>query len=295
MNKLFFALCAATLVFSSCLRLDPFMYSNTPIDAYLLDDYKDGEITSEERFAIDDSMVHHLQLVSDDDGNVATIHAFYIGDINRIATDTVLLYCHGNAGNIDNYWNRAKLLANLGTKNRFGVLIMDYRGFGMSEGEPTENGLYADVDACMIWLKDKGLTNDRLVIYGFSLGTAPATELSAYPRTLTPSKLILEAPFASTQTMTDDASGIHLPATNFTNNKVNNADKIKDVKQPLCWFHGIDDDFLSIKTHGEVVYKNYVGPYKEAHRVEGAGHSDLPFVMGYDTYSAAVLDFIIRN
>lgn len=295
MNKLLLSIGAFSIAFSSCLRLDPFMYSNTPSESYLLDAFEDGEITSEDRFLIADSLINHLQLVSDDAGNVATIHAFYIGDESRIATDTIILYCHGNAGNIDNYWNRAKLLANLGSKNRFGVLIMDYRGFGMSEGAPTESGLYADVDACMVWLKDKGLTNDRLVIYGFSLGTAPATELSAYPRTLTPSKLILEAPFASTQVMTDDASGIHLPATNFTNNKVNNADKIKDVKQPFCWFHGIADDFLSMKAHGEVVYKNYDGPYREAHRVESAGHSDLPLIMGYDAYSEAVLAFITRN
>ena len=77
------------------------------------------------------------------------------------------MYCHGNKWHMDFYWQRAKLLAHTNGKNKYGVLMMDYRGFGMSEGDPTENGMYADVNACMKWLKDKGLTNSRLIIYGF--------------------------------------------------------------------------------------------------------------------------------
>ena len=59
--------------------------------------------------------------------------------------------------------------------------MIDYRGFGLSDGPPTEDGMYADANAGMQWLKDHGLTNGRLAVYGFSLGSAPATKICAEP------------------------------------------------------------------------------------------------------------------
>jgi hypothetical protein len=62
---------------------------------------------------------------------------------------------------------------------------------------------------------------------------------------MNPSKLILEAPFASAETMIQDASGLALPSEFFTTLKINNAEEIKSVTQPFCWIHGEDDDFFS--------------------------------------------------
>jgi pimeloyl-ACP methyl ester carboxylesterase len=196
---------------------------------------------------------------------------------------------------MDFYWPRAQLLANTRGKNHYGVLMIDYRGYGLSEGKPSENGLYADVDAGLQWLKSNGLTNNRLMIYGFSMGTAPAVKLTAQPQSMTPSKLMLEAPMASAQVMLQDASGLSLPAEYATDLSINNAENIKLVQQPLFWIHGVDDDFLAIQTQGEVVYKNYQGTYKEAHRITGAGHSNIPPVFGFQNYLKAVGDFIIRK
>ena len=173
--------------------------------------------------------------------------------------------------------------------------MLDYRGFGMSEGKPTEKGLYADVDAGLKWLKNYGLTDDRLVIYGFSMGSAPATKLSAEPRSMKPCKLMLESPFASAEVMVQDGSGLALPGTFVTDLKIDNAEEIKSVQQPFFWIHGVEDDFLKITTHGEVVYANYMGPYKEAHRIPNAGHSTIPTTMGFQLYSNAVGDFITQH
>ena len=219
-----------------------------------------------------------------DESSATKIYAIYIGNINRIATDTVIMYCHGNAEHMDFYWPRAKLLANTKSKNRFGVLMVDYRGYGLSDGKPSENGLYADVDAALKWLQNKGLTNNRLVMYGFSMGTAPATKLSAENYSMKPSKLLLEAPFASAEVMVQDASGLAMPGEFFTNLKINNAEEIKMVQQPFFWIHGEADDFLNINTHGEVVYNNYTGIYKEAHRIPNAGHSTIETTMGFQNY-----------
>lgn len=281
-------------VSSSCLRMDSFLYNpDDSITEYLLDDFEgETEIQLDASYALPDSTQHVFTLTSDVDGDLASIYAVYVGDISRIATDTVILYLHGNAGHLDYYWPRIKLLANVGKKNRFGVLAIDYRGYGLSEGTPSEEALYADSDAALKWLKANGLSNDRLIIYGFSMGTAPATELIANARTMQPSKLMLEAPFASDEVMVQDASGLSLPGSFFTNLEINNADEIAKVDEPFFWIHGTADSFLSIETHGEVVYKNYEGSYSIAHRVQGGEHSDVPSVMGYDAYLDAVLEFI---
>lgn len=285
------------VVFSSCLRLDSNLYSPTKLEKYELNNSTGHtEISVGVEYDLPENLIHLFTLNSQgaNEDSPTKIYAVYIGDTNRIGIDTVITYCHGNSYNMDVYWSRAKLLANLGKKNRFGVLMMDYRGYGMSEGEPTEEGLYTDVNTCLTWLKDKGLTNDRLIIYGFSMGTAPATELTANPRALTPSKLILEAPFASAAVMVDDASLLANTSSFYTNLAIDNAEEIKKVQQPFLWIHGKADAFLSIETHGEVVYKNYQGSYSKAVRVENGAHSDVPAVYGYENYLKDVLEFIER-
>jgi hypothetical protein len=129
-------------------------------------------------------------------------------------------------------------------------------------------------------------------MYGFSLGTAAATELTANPRTLRPAKLILEAPFASAEVMVQDASRLALPSSFFTNLKIDNAEEIKKVSQPFLWLHGEADDFLSVTTHGQVVSENYKGARQTVKRVANGGHSNVPTIMGYENYTRMVLDFI---
>jgi pimeloyl-ACP methyl ester carboxylesterase len=204
----------------------------------------------------------------------------------------VILYCHGNKWHMDFYWQREKLLAHVGGKHHYGVLMMDYRGYGLSDGEPTEEGMYTDVDAAMQWLKWSGLASQRLIIYGFSVGSAPACELTANPRSMTPSKIILEAPFANAATMVQDASQLAMPSSFLTNLKIDNSEEIKKVSQPFMWIHGIDDKFLNINTHGQVVYNNYHGTYREAHKVTGADHGDVPVKYGFASYLSDIYAFI---
>ncbi len=283
----------------SCSRLDDSLFNpNTKkISTYTFDNYTgDVDFHLDASYKIPDSLIHLITLDSktDDESGPTKIYGVYIGNINRIATDTVIMYCHGNKDHIDFYWPRAELLANAGNKNRFGVFMVDYRGYGLSEGKPSEKGLYADVDAALQWLKMNGLSGNRLIMYGFSMGTAPATKLTAEPTVMTPAKLMLEAPFASSDVLVQDATGLALPATFVTDLKINNAEEIKKVQQPFFWIHGIDDHYLNITTNGELVFKNYSGIYKEAHRIASAGHSDIPNTMGFQNYLKAVTDFIVR-
>lgn len=276
------------LAFSSCMRLDSNLYNNdNTITSYQLDNYSgEQDFILDATYKIPDSLIHHFTLSSliPGESSAKKIHAIYLGSISKIATDTVIMYCHGNKWHMDFYWQRAKLMAHIGGKNHYGVMMIDYRGFGMSEGEPTEDGMYADVDAAFQWLKLNGLTSQRLMVYGFSLGSAPACELTANPRSLTPSKIILEANFASAAVMVQDGSQISMPASYFTNLKIDNAEEIKKISQPLFWMHGKNDLFLNIDTHGQVVYNNHGGTYKEAHKIDGADHGEVPEKYGFENY-----------
>ncbi|MFK7799733.1 MAG: alpha/beta hydrolase [Aureispira sp.] len=276
------------IAIQSC-RLDDLAFNPTAIEEYLLEDspYKDERVLLPDSYDIDPSLIDIITLQS---GN-ETIYTVYIGDKSRIGQDTVILYCHGNSGNMDSYWERAKALANAGGKNRFGVFMMDYRGYGMSTGTPSEEGMYEDVDACMQWLKGMGLSDDRLVAYGFSLGSAPATELTAKPRSMQPSKLIMEAPFASFDYMSQTIAKISMAGSYYGNLEIDNAEEIKVVEEPFLWIHGIEDAFIPID-NGERVIANYQGSHLVERRIPGGEHSTVPTAMGIASYIQLMGDFI---
>lgn len=271
------------------------MFNNSALTEYKLDDYS-GVVALEvgNDYSVPVNAIHPFTLEMDIEGVNEEIHMVYTGDLSTMNQDTVILYCHGNRDHMDYYWPRQKLLSNIGGLNRLGVLMLDYPGFGLSGGLPTEENMYQSVELAMQWLKDQGVTSDRLIMCGYSLGSAPACELTAnqgYP--LAPTKLILESPFASAEVMVQDAAALNMPGSYFVNLKIDNAEEIKKIDIPLLWMHGTDDDFLSIKTHGEVVYKNKSGE-KTAVRIEGGDHNNPPAVMGYDNYLQALEDFIFN-
>lgn len=286
------------LFLSSCMKLDQNLFNeDNEITAYLLDDYQgEQDFRLDQSFDIPPSLIHLLTLDSQlpDETAPVQIRAVYIGDQNKISSDTVILYCHGNKWHMDFYWQRAKLLAHVNEKNRYGVLMMDYRGYGLSEGTPSEEGMYADVESCLKWLKENGLTDERLIMYGFSLGSAPTCELSSRPRHLWPAKIVLEAPFASAEVMVQDASRLNMPASYFTDLKIDNAEEIKKVSAPLLWIHGDEDNFLNYKTHGMVVFKNHPGSHNQKFLVSGADHGEVPEKMGFQNYLNLLKLFITK-
>ena len=285
------------LVGSGCFRLDAVLYNpDTSITEYRFNDYDADRWNFQvpPEMVVADSMIHLMTLMSQGDGEAAPtkIYAAYVGSLSEIATDTVILYCHGNGSHMDGYWQRVSLLANLGWKHRYGVMLMDYRGYGLSEGRPTEAGLYADVEACQRFLQEMGLTGDRLVMYGYSMGTAPAVKLSAHPQVMRPGWLVTEAPFASAEQMVQTSTGLAMPGSFVTNLQINNAEEIKSVDQPYLLLHGTDDDYLDYETHGLAVWENYGGAQGRLVAVEGAGHGDVPKVMGLDNYRGEMLKFL---
>ena len=103
------------------------------------------------------------------------------------------LFCHGNAGNISHRLETLRLARSLGLD----ILLFDYRGYGQSQGRPTEQGTYADVRGAWDWLvREAGAEPGRIVLWGRSLGGAVAAHLAA-SLDVPPAALILESAFAS--------------------------------------------------------------------------------------------------
>lgn len=279
---------------TSCLDLAPNLFNPNEVDEYLLDDYDNGDQQLPSSYDILPGELSEVIVTSSLDGDKETIYGYYLGDLNTMSTDSVILYCHGNAKTLDTYFQRAKLLYNANRKSGFGVLIFDYRGYGKSTGTPSVEGLKADTEAMIQWLANQGVQEDRFFIYGFSMGSIPAVYACHTNLGLNPKKLMLEAPIGDIDAMSQDGSGLSLPISFFADNEVNNAEDIKLVNQDLYWIHGFADDFIAWQTHGKPVFDNHAGEYKIDIFVEEGNHGDTPFVMGLEEYLTSIEDFLNR-
>ncbi len=279
-------------------NLDSIAFPSERLESYRFEQYEgDTELELPDSFSVENNKINLISTYSYGPGENEKykIYGVYIGDTSSIADDTIIVYCHGQAKHMDYYWSRAKLLAFTGGKYRYGVLMFDYRGYGMSEGESSEYGLYEDTRSFLRWLKNKGASPEKCIIYGFSLGTAPATEIAANFEEYKPAKLILESPMASVDNLAQESAIINISGKFLTTLELNNAEKIKRVNQPFMWLHGTEDDYIPI-SNGEIIYANYQGKYKEAHRVEGAKHgkNGVPETMGLAEYLETVSQFLVR-
>lgn len=299
MRNTLLILISIAMLFSCRKRLDNFLFNpDSTITSYEFDDFN-GPVSlevGEEYFVPPSNLVQFNVPFTSEDGEELSVAAVYSGDYFDINTDTVILYCHGNRDHMDFYWPRQKLYSHLGgSLGRYGVLTFDYPGYGLSTGTSTEQNMYDSTEAMLKWLKEQGLTDDRLILFGFSLGTAPVCEIAGNGGfSMSPSKIILEAPFASAEKLVQDAALISMPGSYFVNVKIDNAEEIKNVDVPFLWIHGEADDYLAIDKHGEVVFNNYTGPSKTAVRVPGGGHENTPLMLGYQNYLEAIESFILE-
>ena len=281
------------VLFVSCQKLDTNLFNaQTDIDAYLWDAYEgDREFHIGENYPVLAGEFTSFVVASEFEGESAQIQAVYLGDVNAIPQDTIIVYCHGNTGHMDFYWERAKLLYYAGAVSRYGVLMMDYRGFGLSGGTVSEPALASDVMASIQWLLDRGADPKKLVMYGFSLGSIPAIEICASDA-MTPARLILEAPIGNIDVMVQGSSSLSMPASFFTEIESDNIERIRQVSEPLLWIHGMADSFLPYDTHGQPLFDNHPGPEKNRILVEGGEHGDTPAIMGLELYMTEIDAFI---
>jgi fermentation-respiration switch protein FrsA (DUF1100 family) len=178
-----------------------------------------------------------------------TIHGWHLHHDEPAA---VALYCHGNAGNITYF---ADTLEVLHKRHRLSVLGFDYRGFGRSEGKPTEEGVYTDARAARRWLAEReGVDESEIVLLGQSLGGGVAVELASTDGCR---GLVL----ASTFTSLPDVAKWHapwLPARTLMTHTMTSIEKIRKYDGPLLLVHGTQDRVVPFK-HGEALFEAAAG------------------------------------
>ena len=177
-----------------------------------------------------------------------------------------ILYLHGNAGNLDSFGRTVRDLR--GSLDR-SVLIVDYPGYGRSEGKPSEAGCYAAARSAYEWLvKNQAIPPERVVIVGESLGGGVAVELaSGRPH----EALVLIRTFTSVPAVAAKATGLSsAPALMF--NRFDSLKKIGMCKSPI-FIAQADKDRLIPFTHGEKLRDAAKAPM-QFHVLRGLDHND---------------------
>lgn len=196
----------------------------------------------------------------------------------------VVLFFHGNAGNISHRLETLRLLRGLGAS----TLIIDYRGYGLSEGRPSEDGLYQDARAAWVHLTtERGIPPSRIIVFGRSLGGAVAVWLAAQ---VEPAGVVAESTFTSAP---DLGASVYpwLPVRLLSRFSFDSAATLPTVACPVLVVHSRDDEIVPF-SHGERLYQLAPEP-REMLELRG-GHNDGFLVTG-PRYTAAVKDFLWRN
>ena len=153
----------------------------------------------------------------------------HIKDIKK----KTILFLHGNAGNLDNRIYKLNFLGNLDIN----FLIISWRGYSLSDGKPTEHGLYEDAKTSVNFLLNKGILENNIILYGESLGTAVAVEIGQNKNF---AGIILESPFTSMVAMGKSVYPI-FPVKLLLKDKYESDKKIKNIKSPILIMHGEAD------------------------------------------------------
>ncbi len=199
--------------------------------------------------------------------------------------EPVILFFHGNAGNISHRLDYIQRLTRMG----FNVFIIDYRGYGKSSGKPSEEGLYIDALCAYDYLvDDEKIKPENIVLLGRSLGAAAAVETAANRDARS---LVVESGFLSVRHMARHM-GIFSIISPLLPASYNNLEKIKNISIPKLIMHGNRDEIVPFSM-GERLFA-VAGTPKYFHAIEGAGHNDT-YIVGGREYEDILKDFILNS
>lgn len=206
------------------------------------------------------------------------LHGWYIP---ARQSEHVLLFFHGNAGNISHRRESIEIFHRLGLS----VFIIDYRGYGKSAGKPDEAGLYRDAAAAWRYLTDeKSFADHRILIFGRSLGGAVATRLAAGVQAR---GLILESTLSSAQDFARQVLPL-LSRLVFTRYNFNTAEYIRHVNYPVLVLHSPEDEIMPFAL-GEKVFRSAHEP-KRFVTMQG-GHN-TGFLQSQPGYAQEIADWL---
>lgn len=193
----------------------------------------------------------------------------------------VLLFFHGNAGNISHRLDSIRQFHGLGLS----VLIIDYRGYGQSQGRTTEQGTYRDAHAAWRYLTGvRGVEASDIVLFGRSLGASVASRLAAEQQ---PGALIVESSFTSVPEIAQELYP-WLPARWLSRLKHATRDHVRRVRCPVMVIHSRDDDIIPF-AHGEAIFQAANEP-RTLLEIRGT-HNDA-FLRDEENYLAGLRRFL---
>ena len=171
-----------------------------------------------------------------------------------------VLYLHGNYEDLGSIAEYIPAF----TKAGYSMFAFDYRHYGHSEGTPTEVNVYADTQLAYEYLRTKlGVPADRIIIFGYSLGSGPAVELALHQPA---AGLVLQGPFVS-------AYRVMTRVPLFPGDKFNNLSKVPALRCPVLVIHGTSDNTVPF-WHGKKLYDAITAPKMKLF-VEGGPHTGL--------------------
>lgn len=198
----------------------------------------------------------------------------------------VILFFHGNAGNISHRLESIQIFHRLGLN----VFIFDYRGYGQSDGRPSEIGTYRDAEAAWQYLvKERQVSPNRIIVFGRSLGGAVAAWLA---HKHTPGALVLESGFTS---IPEIAAKLYpyLPVRLLSRYKYNTAEYLDEVDCPVLIVHSREDEIMPF-SHGQQLFERARGP-KEFLEISGTHNegfitSGERYIEGLNTFISEYLE-----
>ncbi len=206
------------------------------------------------------------------------LHGWYI---HAESPRGVVLFFHGNAGNISHRFDSIAVWRELG----YDVFIFDYRGYGLSDGKPSEQGTYLDGQAAWdLLVQERGIDPRAIVVFGRSLGAAIATHTAAANR---PAVLVLESAFSSVK----DMAGHYypwLPVRWIARLHYDTGKKISAVEAPVLVIHSSDDEIIPVR-FGQKVFESAAQP-KEF--LEIFGDHNAGFLLSGSRYRDGLKSFV---
>lgn len=192
-----------------------------------------------------------------------------------------ILFCHGNAGNIQDRLDKISLLAGLGLN----LFIIDYRGFGRSQGKPSERGLYLDAEAAYGYLvNNRGIKPEHIILYGESLGSAVVINLAASGVKI--AGLIAEGAFSKGKDMAREIYPF-LP-TFFFSDKFDSLTRIKKIDAPILFIHSKDDEIVPLAL-AEKLYRAAQPPKQ---LIQITGDHNNAFLLSRQAFLSSIASFI---
>ena len=185
--------------------------------------------------------------VKKDDGTTENIHGWWLPNAKQegktdVGDRKVILYLHGTGKNISANAEHANRLMRMG----FSVLLIDYRGYGKSEGGvPSEASIYTDAQTAWDYLMQRGFKPNQVIIYGHSLGGAITIDLATkHPDAL---GIIVDASFTSMSDMaTLDSKLRFFPIDLLLHQRFDSLSKVRSLVTPVLYIHGTADAVVPV-------------------------------------------------